>query len=179
MKILGTATIKNHALNLNSINLIRNFLKKYKWSFQKMLLKIPNKTDWGNYSDNLDTLYAYKKFGGKTNKEMQKYFKVNVVERAFEIRSMPLKPFQYYMLGLKEHIDSEDFGQFEESSATSCFIELVLDTLKEKPEYINPILDQLLSTLNYIAENQEYYEADIDIYGDFREKLKNIKLLAR
>jgi hypothetical protein len=39
------------------------------------------------------------------------------------------------------------------------------------------IIDNLLPTIIQIAENQEQFEADIDIYGDFRGVLKKIKVL--
>jgi hypothetical protein len=39
------------------------------------------------------------------------------------------------------------------------------------------IIDELLPTILYVVENQEQFDADIDIYGDFTEVLKKIEVL--
>ncbi len=136
---------------------------------------IPSEDDWKNYNDDLDTAYAYKMFAGKSNDDMQKEFKNNVFERTSELRFMPIKPFQYYIFGLKQYIDTQDFDIDDKSDAASIFISIVLGKAKKEPEFIKPIFNELLPTLEYIAANQDFFEADIDIYGSFTKKLTLIK----
>ncbi|MBU2714152.1 hypothetical protein, partial [Zooshikella harenae] len=134
--------------------------------------KIPDESSWGEYHTDLDVAAAHSMFAGKTNEEMQKEFKKNIIERCSDIRWMPIVPFQYYIFGLKHYIDSGDFSDFNKPDAASCFIELVLDKLNESPEYLDSIILELMPTLKYIAENQDWFEADIDIYGDFKALLE-------
>ncbi len=143
-----------------------------------MTSKLPEEKDWGNYFDDLDVADSYKMFFGKSNDEMQKEFKKNIFERCFDLEYMPLIPFQYYIFGLKQYIDTGNIDQFDKPDTANCFIELVEDKLKKQPEYIRPILMKLMPTIEYVVNNQILFEADIDIYGDFNEKLKIIKQLA-
>jgi len=47
-----------------------------------------------NRSD-LDQEWAHRKFAGKSNDEMQQYFRNNLVETASDLRFMPEMPFRY------------------------------------------------------------------------------------
>lgn len=132
--------------------------------------EIPVEKDWGNYKSDLDVKHAFLIFAGKSNTEMQSEFKKNVMERSFDIAQMPKVPFQYYIFGYKQHIDSEDFGQFSKPDAVSCFIGLIETKLKTDPDFVLPILEELIPTIEHIANNQKYFEADVDIYGDFKNK---------
>lgn len=140
-----------------------------------MELNIPCEEDWENYSYDMDIADAYENFSGKSNDEMQLEFKKNVIERSSDLGWMPMVPFQYYIFGFKRYIDVGDFNSFDKPDAASCFIRLVQTKLLERPEYVRPILPKLMPTLEYIANNQESFEADLDIYGDFKEILHNIK----
>lgn len=137
--------------------------------------QVPLEEDWGNYSDNLDIASAHEVFAGRTNDEMQQEFKKNVLERVADLRCMPLVPFQYYIFGLKQYIDSGDFGDFDKPDAASSFIGLVEKKLKAQPNYVVPMLQDLISTIQYIGDNQESFEADIDIYGNLKDKVVFIK----
>jgi hypothetical protein len=76
-------------------------------------LIIPDESDWENYWDDLDAKYAYKNFFGKSNEQMQKEFKRNVLGRKSDIFWMPIKPFQYYIFGLCDYVLKKDFGFFD------------------------------------------------------------------
>jgi hypothetical protein len=141
-------------------------------------MNIPSESDWENYQDDLDAEYAHRIFAGKTNDQVQLDFYRCVIERASELSFMPIKPFQYYMLGFKQFIDKADFKQLDAPDAASCFISLVEQMLITKP-FIKPILSDLMPTLEFVSENQLEYEADITIYGFFQVKLDHIKELAQ
>ena len=140
-------------------------------------MKIPGENEWRGWEENLDSQYSYKRFFGRSNESMQPDFKYNVVERSDDIRWMPKEAFQYYILGLRDFVMSDNHGWLQNSDAASCYMELVLSTLSTTPDFIRPIYKQLEKSLIYIAENQQEFEADEDIYGNFKLKLKEIEQL--
>jgi hypothetical protein len=71
-------------------------------------------------------------------------------------------------------------GRFEEtwaSDAASCFLGLVEEKLAKQPDYILPIMAELLPAVQHVGQNQSSFDADEDIYGNFQEKLKRIEAL--
>ncbi len=142
-------------------------------------MDIPTEKEWENYKDDLDAKYAHGIFYGKSNDGVQKHFKRSVIERASELSFMPIKPFQYYVLGFKQFIEQGDFDKYEASDAASCFIRLIEDMLTKKPAYVKPVIKELLPTLKYVAENQSSFDASQEIYGDFKDIFNNIQVLVK
>ena len=136
--------------------------------------KLPSQEEWENHEENLDANYAYRNFFGKTKHEMQKEFRLNVIERVEDIRWMPLVPFQYYIFGLRDYVIKKEWGFCDGSDAASCYLGLIKEKLEQSPLFINPILDELLPSLNYVANNQLEYEADESIYGNFQDQYREI-----
>jgi hypothetical protein len=141
--------------------------------------KVPSEIEWDNYKNNPDSLYAYNVFSGKTNQEMQESFKINVLERVDELRWMPEKAFQYYMLGFRDYVMAGDFGFYDKADASCCFLELIIQQLEGQPNHIIPILPKLMEAVEYVGNNQSKYAADEEIYGSFKEKLLKIKETAK
>ena len=142
-------------------------------------MPVPTEAEWGDYQADLDQQYARKLFAGRTNQEMLPHFRRNVIERTDELRWMPVSPFRYYMLGFRDFVMSDDLGELGAADAASCFIGLVLEKLEKQPEYILPIIPQLLPAIRHIATNQTSFEAIESIYGSFQEKLKRIETLSQ
>ncbi len=137
--------------------------------------EIPTEQEWEDYWNDLDANYAHKIFFGKSNSEVQPDFQRSVLERIDELRFMPVKPFQYYIFGLKQYVESGNFIHFDKPDAASGFINLVAEMVEDKPKYIYPILNELMPALEEISSNQTDYEADLDIYGSFPDILRTIK----
>jgi hypothetical protein len=137
----------------------------------------PTEKDWGDYKSDLDHNDAHSVFAGRTNQEMQPFFRRNPIQMTDELRWMPGVPFRYYMLGFRDFIVAKDFDFLEASDAASCFLGLVLEKLEKQPHEIVPIMPELLPTAEHIAENQAVFEADINICGKFLEKLARIKTI--
>ena len=74
------------------------------------------------------------------------------------------------MKGFCDFIAEENFNEFDASDAVSAFLELVEYMLLEKPNTIAPLMDTIIPIVASVAEQQEKYDADKDIYGDFKEK---------
>ena len=139
-----------------------------------MSASVPTEEDWGNWKDDLDQKYAHGLFAGKTNEEMQPHFQRCVIERADEIRWMLKIPFQYYILGFRDHVMSGDFDEYGSPDAASCFLNLVEEKLKSHPDYIFPVMQELMPAVKHVAHNQSTYDADVGIYGDFLETFERI-----
>jgi hypothetical protein len=140
-------------------------------------LGIPTETDWGNYSADLDQNWAHQHYYGKTNEEMQKYFRNNPIEGASDLRFMPEVPFRYYMLGYRDYVMSGNLGIREDASAADCFLSLVRDKLEKDPRYIVPIMSELLPAIEHVATHQEEFNAAEHIFGNFLERLERIRTL--
>lgn len=138
---------------------------------------VPTENEWENYKEDLDAKYAHDLFIGKTNEQMLPEYKDRVLARSEDIYWMPIKPFQYYIFGFRDFVIQQDFGICESSDAASSFLNLVIYKLEEKPEFILSVLPELMKDIEFIANNQELFDADEDIYGSFKDKLQEIKRL--
>ena len=67
---------------------------------------------------------------GKSNDEMQQYFRDIPVEAVSDLRFMPEIPFRYYMLGFRDCVMSGGFEPCKNSDAASCFLHLVTEKLE-------------------------------------------------
>ena len=130
---------------------------------------IPDEKDWGDCKDDLDQKFARDLYLGKSNEEMLERFLSGPIEVASELQFMPRIPFQYYMAGFRDSVLSLKHHELDISTSASSFLNLVLYKLKNERDDILPIMDSLKMAINYIAKNQEKYDADVDIYGDFNE----------
>jgi UDP:flavonoid glycosyltransferase YjiC (YdhE family) len=139
--------------------------------------RVPTEQDWGNYQDDLDQNDAHQKFAGKTNEQVQRYFRENVIMTTDDLRWMPRIPFQYYMIGFKDFVSSRNFEPSYASDPASCFIRLVLEKLENHSDHILAIMPDLLPTVEYVANHQAEFEADKAIYGSFPEIYKQIQAL--
>jgi hypothetical protein len=137
---------------------------------------VPTEKDWGNYQSDLDQEYAHRLFSGRTNAEMQPYFRRNPIERTDELRWMPEVPFRYYMLGFRDFVLAGDFESWG-ADAASCFLGLIEEKPKDQPQYITPVMPELLAAIEHVARNQATYDADEAIYGSFLEAEKRIRAL--
>ena len=140
-------------------------------------MRVPTEADWGEYQADLDQTYAHKLFVGRTNQEMLPHFRSNVIETTDELRWMPEVPFRYYLLGFRDFVMAGEFDHLEASDAASCFLGLVLEKLEKQPDYILPIMPELLPTVRHVAMNQASFDANERIYESFQEKLGHIEAL--
>ncbi len=136
-------------------------------------MNIPKDSDWGAYEKDLDVKAAYHRFAGKQFDALLDEYHNNPIEMTDELRFMPKVPFQYYIISFKHYVCSE--LSKNDSDAASCYLRLIEEKLEKQPSYILPIMDKLLDSVKHVANNQNYYDADIDIYGDFILILKNIE----
>lgn len=138
---------------------------------------MPTEEDWGNYKSDLDQNHAHSVFAGRTNQEMQPFFRRNPVESTDELRWMPEVPFRYYMLGFRDFVMAKKFEFLSGSDAASCFLGLVREKLEKHAQQVVPIMPELLPAVEYVARNQSLFDAQESIYGNFLETLARIQTL--
>ena len=67
------------------------------------------------------------------------------------------------------------FQLFDDADAVSSFIKLIEYKLKHSRSMMTPLIAELMPSIIYICDNQTKFNASIDIYGDFKEKIKAIR----
>jgi len=136
--------------------------------------EVPTKAAWGDLNVDPELSYAYKNFGEKSRLEAEPKFARNVIERAGELRIMPGNVFSYYMMAFNDHIN---FGHYEVADAGdvfSCFIGVVESRLASEPEKIMSIMEVIMPTLHWIANSQDIFRVNREIYGNFSERVYKI-----
>jgi len=136
--------------------------------------KIPSKAHWGKIDKNdLDANWAYKQFFGKSFSEAERMFQENALYYQEDLQSMPEIPFNFYVQALEKYIVSERAK--DDSDGASSFLAMVAWMLKTQQGIISKEnRNKLISASAYITNNQSFYDADIDIYGKFEDRLKEI-----
>lgn len=132
---------------------------------------IPEDPDWSFYGT-WDIEFAYEKFHGKSVDEMLPFVSSCPTSAYGYLAEMPAKPFQYYIQTFVRLLDptSLEFAECEDKgSAASCFLSLIDYKLKNQPECILPIMDDLIELAKFISTHQSLYEAKIEIFGSFPE----------
>lgn len=131
-------------------------------------MRIPTKGDWGPISeDDIERQYAFDMFIGKTKEQAREMCIYNALNYQEELQSMPEYPFNFYALILAGYIISDESK--DDSDGASSFLHMVAWMLKTQSEIIYPGTKSILiSACENIASNQKFYDADINIYGDFK-----------
>lgn len=136
---------------------------------------IPTEDDWADWKDDLDQKHAHGVYCGQSNEQMQNRFITAPVAAAGELEFMPPIPFQYYMIGFRDSVLSGKHDEVEAANAASCFVRLVYEKLKSNRNDIIAIMESLMPAVEHVAEHQEDFGADLDIFGDFDELLREVK----
>lgn len=150
----------------NNIDMARNGIKA---------LKIPTAADWDGYQDDLDARYLHKLVFGKSIAEVQQYFQQAPGERACELEYVPRRAFQYYAIAFAEHAVSPSAR--EDADAASALLHLLLWREQHEPGSVAQIWHRLAKAVDFIAVNQDWYDAPVDIYGSFADLAAEIRAL--
>jgi len=139
-------------------------------------LEIPNSTDWQGYEADLDVRHAHKLQFGKSNDDVQRYFGgAQSISRADELQFMPRPAFQYYVFAYSQYVMSEDARGDPDSA--SPFLRLLVEREKQDPGSVRKIDSHLRPTVEFVADHQDYFDADYDICGSFNDLAMQLKEL--
>ena len=147
--------------------------KKSKSSYEK----IPGAQEWLGYEADLDVAYLHKLIFGKSIQEAIPYFANQCIERMDELLFSPRRVFQYYVHAFGAYLMSESAAG--ESDAASPFLSLLEAREKRDPGSVQNIIEALEPYLAFVAERQEYFDAPEHIYGNFSQRVANIRLACR
>lgn len=140
-------------------------------------MKIPTKHDWGDYKNDLDVKYAFKLYGGKSIEESMDYFINSPIERSSELEFAPFEIYKYYVNCFINYLMSENSA--DESDMASVFLRLARTMSEKWPNEFSRFYPRIEDAINFVADKQDFYDADYDIYGSFQDIksdiLRNLK----
>jgi hypothetical protein len=137
--------------------------------------KIPDKNAWGYYKEDLDVEYFRRLAFGKSIDEIQCHFgEAQSISRSDELLFSPRAVFQYYVFAFANFLKSEKAKGDPDSA--SPFLSLLDAREKMDPGSVKEIFFRLSEIVEFVASHQQYFDADIDIYGDFQERAKLIRM---
>ncbi len=141
-------------------------------------MSIPSKSNWGVIeNNNLDAEWAFKHFAGKSLTEAEEMFRENALYYQEDLISMPPIAFNYYAPVFAKYIFSDNAK--EDSDGASSFLHMIIELLKDNRSLTtNETERTLLAAAQIVASKQDFYDADIDIYGEFSELYDQILQLS-
>lgn len=103
--------------------------------------------------------------------EVQSYFgEGRSIDRMGELLFAPRPVFQYCVRVFAHFVMSE--AAAGDSDSTSPFLSLLEEREKKDLGSVRFIFPALKEALDFVAKNQVYFEAPIDIYGDFNQRVE-------
>jgi len=136
--------------------------------------RIPDESAWYGYEDDLDVKSMHDLFFGRSNTDVQKHFGGgSSIERADELLFAPRPVFQYYVHAFASFVMSQPAKGDPDSA--SPFLGLLESREERDPGSVKAIFESLVSCVDFIANNQTHFDADIDIYGDFKERALRVR----
>jgi hypothetical protein len=139
--------------------------------------KIPDEQDWLGYADDLDVAYFHRLVYGKSISEAIPCFPNQCIERMDELLFSPRRVFQYYVHAFGAYLMSD--SAVGESDAASPFLALLEAREKRDPGSVRSIIDALEPYLVFVATRQEYFDAPEHIYGNFSQRVAEIRQACR
>ncbi len=138
--------------------------------------RIPDAADWVGCEGDVEARYARGVLFGKSIDEVMYDFRDFTSERACELLAVPRPVFQYYVFAFVPLFASPGESA-EQADCASVFLHLLCDREKRDPGSVAQIHAELRATVDHVANSQAFFDADIDIYGDFRDHAAELKAL--
>jgi len=136
--------------------------------------EVPDEAAWDGYEDDLDVRYLHDLFYGKAIAEVLEHFSDGrSIERMDELLAAPRSIFQYYVFAFTEYVTSHEAEG--DSDAAGSLLTLLEAREKRDPGSVSDIYHELAATLDFVATRQEHFDADVKIYGSFRERADRIR----
>ena len=70
---------------------------------------------------------------------------------------MPTRPFSYYIKGFIELILNKHYAGLDANDAAYSFLRLIKEKVDSNKSSILPLKDKIISTLDFIIINQDYF----------------------
>jgi hypothetical protein len=140
---------------------------------------IPTRSDWGEIPANdLDARDAFRSFFGKSFAEAEALFAKNALYYQEELQAMPAIPFNFYAPAFAQYVVSDRARN--DSDGGSSYLDLVIWILQTRSQEVAAeTKEMLVRAAEQVASNQDFYDADVDIYGRFSDLWARIRALVR
>jgi len=141
-------------------------------------VKPPTRAEWGEIDNNdLDAKWAFKQFCGKSFAQAESLFQLNALHYQEDLGSMPKSVFNFYAPAFASYLESECSAG--DADGASSFLHLLVWIYETHRDILDSETETtLLKTADRIAQNQRFYDTDVDLYGRFSDLNKEIKKLA-
>lgn len=127
--------------------------------------------------NNLDAACAFKQFAGKSLKEAEEMFRDNALHYQEDLLAMPSIAFNYYAPIFAKYVLSNNAK--DDSDGASSFLHMVIELIQANRSLATErTVQTLIAAAKIVAIRQAFYDADIDIYGDFTDLYDQIIQLA-
>ena len=128
-------------------------------------MTIPSESDWRSEPWCIDTPYAYEHFLGKTLDEAFDLFVQYSIYYEEDIMFMPVLCFRYYIHAYMNYLLSDKSKG--DCDGASCFFGLIEVRKDDICTSEDKLRNRISEVLQHIGARQEWYDADLDIYGNF------------
>ncbi len=140
--------------------------------------RIPGREEWLGYEADLDVRHAHKLFFGKSLDEVQRHFGgVQSIGRMDELLFMPRRAFQFYVMAFAQFVRSD--AARGDSDTASAFLTLLLNREQRDPGSVGQVFEALQPAVEFVASNQEHFDANPAIYGVFKERAEQVRDLVK
>lgn len=131
------------------------------------------KKEWLPSKDNLDEVWAYEKLTSMSESDIQRMLSENpsTYTELLAYAQGPLFILHMNII-IKSLLSDGAQGNF---ALADGFIELCLNKSNLSDYFSCDELAELKNILKIIAKRQDFYDADIDIFGDFKKRISEIK----
>jgi len=121
-------------------------------------------------------IHLHEIFFGKSVEQVQEYFgEGHSIERMDELLFAPRAVFQYNVGAFAAFVMSDRAAG--DADSASPFLSLLKAREQRDPGSVKAIYESLAPYIQFIAENQTYFNADLAIYGDFNVRACEIERL--
>lgn len=136
---------------------------------------IPTEIEWRSVPWCLDIPYAYDHFFGKTLAEAIQLFEENAIYFQEDLMWMPKPCLSFYLDAYIDYLLGDSSAG--DSDGASCFFWLIEIRHLEIGSFDRATISRTRQVLERLATRQSWYAADVEIYGDFRERAKSMHKL--
>jgi len=128
---------------------------------------------WYGYENDLDVRDLYETFCGKSHEQVQEYFgEGSSIGRMDELLFAPRPVFQYYVQSFAIYVMSP--AAAGDPDTASAFLSLLESRDEHDAGSVKEIYPLVAKCVEFIANHQEHFDADVDIYGSFKERCASI-----
>ena len=133
-------------------------------------MKLPTE-DEINVHNSLDEIVASEHFLNKTLEEAEALFRENSAYYQEDLMWMGPRAFAFYLQAAINYLKSPHSAG--DDHILSCLYEIVMFRLPE--EGFPLALNGVKTLIDYVVNNYEKFNVDKDIYGDLREKYRELQ----